>query len=502
MMVRYIKVEPDTTKVLPYLRAIGEDFRIGNRYPLYYRHMDRTELYLQLVMEQPILLAPVFLFIIAFAVVPAEKKLFMTLLILVPWLTIARSPGIGPIAAAAKISSGIAYLLIAYSAYLHPGPKRHIPAVVWMYVIVACMGVIYVMTTQERMLALVLRSQWICVTIAGVLTARTIVHFSDLKRVMDAVTWGCIVALIIPLSGLILFPSESFLKGQGRFQPWGVNSNQTGILFALATPLLAYSLMSLKKASLKPLFLSALVLTIGMALLTGSRQTLLAIFLVMIPVIFVMLKRPIVTICILGVAVIGLSWLLSIGQEAEFQRLGTLQTGRIGIWKEYWTEVFPNRPLFGLLGTSGESYFKAVSEVGQHPHNAWFYLMYIGGLSFAAPMVYLTIYSTYSGWKLWKFRKYLPGDPMIYNILVMVLIAMYIQGMFNQVVYWPTYTWSFLHVVLASTFICIWRDIKDGNLQGALLEDSDFSSEDWEQEESVDDENFEDYGKNDHRLVT
>jgi hypothetical protein len=91
---------------------------------------------------------------------------------------------------------------------------------------------------------------------------------------------------------------------------------------------------------------------------------------------------------------------------------------------------------------------------------------------------------------------------MIYNILVMVLIAMYIQGMFNQVVYWPTYTWSFLHVVLASTFICIWRDIKDGNLQGALLEDYDFSSEDWEQEESVDDENFEDYGKNDHRLVT
>ena len=188
---------------------------------------------------------------------------------------------------------------------------------------------------------------------------------------------------------------------------------------------------------------------------------------------------------------------LSVGAEADFQRLGTLQTGRIEIWKAYFTQVFPSRPLFGLLGTSGESYFKALTEVGQHPHNAWLYLMYIGGISFAAPMLYLTIYSTYSGWKVWRYRYNLPGDPMLYNILVMVLVAMYIQGLFNQVVYWPTYTWSFLHVVLASIFICIWRDIKSGNTQWALIDDQDFFEEDWEQDNSSEKENFEDYGTTD-----
>jgi hypothetical protein len=72
---------------------------------------------------------------------------------------------------------------------------------------------------------------------------------------------------------------------------------------------------------------------------------------------------------------------------------------------------------------------------------------------------------------------------------MMVLIAMYIQGLFNQVVYWPTYTWSFLHVVLASLFICIWKSIKDGGIEDGLYDDhSEFSDEEFETNEE-----FEDY---------
>ena len=463
--------------------------------------MDRIEIYLQIISEQPILLVPIVLCIIAFFAIPADKKLFMSLVILVPWLTIARSTGMGPFAVAAKLSSGIAYLLIAYSAFTHPGHKRQIPWIVWMFVIVGCMGIFYVFTTQERTLALVLRSQWVCLTLAGVLTAQTIVYLSDFRRVIDALTWGCVFALIVPLSGLILFPTESFLRGVGRFQPWGANSNQIGMLFALATPLLVYTLISTKRITMRPLLLSALIAALGMALMTGSRQTMLAIFLVLIPVIMVMVKRPIITICALGVAFVGLSVVLSIGEEADFQRLGSLDSGRLDIWKLYFTQVFPSRPLFGLLGTSGESYFKAVSEVGMHPHNAWFYLMYVGGISFAGPMLYLTMYSTYSAWKVWRYRYNLPGDPMLYNIMFMVLVAMYIQGLFNQVVYWPTYTWSFLHVVLSSIFICIWRDIKSGNTKWALIDDQDFYEDDWEQESSADEENFEDYGTTDSSPV-
>jgi len=108
-------------------------------------------------------------------------------------------------------------------------------------------------------------------------------------------------------------------------------------------------------------------------------------------------------------------------------------------------------------------------------------------------MVYLTIYSSICGYKIWKVRTYLPGDPLLYSILFVLLIAMYIQGLFNQVVYWPTYTWSYLHVVLASIFICVWRDIRDGKIEEALYDDEPY--DEYYEEEQV--EEFEDFGSED-----
>jgi hypothetical protein len=456
------------------------------------RVMVRTDIYIQLVTQNPLLLAPIFLFVLIFFLTPLDKRLFFSLMILVPWLCIARSGGLGPIAAAAKLSSGIAYLLIAFSALTHPGPKRKIPGTVWMFVLVAIMGIFFVLTVQERMTAIVLRMQWVCVTLAGVLTARTIVSYADLKRVIGALTVGVVFALVLPISSLILFPSESFLRGMGRFQPWGSNSNQTGMLFALATPLLGYAAMSFKRISLRPFFLGLLMITIGMALLTGSRQTLLAIAMVMFPILAVVSKRPIMLMLGIIVAVVALPFVFSLGAEADMERFGSLESARLEIWGAYLTEVFSQRPLFGLLGTSGESYFKSLAEVGQHPHNAWFYLMYLGGATFALPMVVLTVYSSYCGYMVWRVRKMLPGDPLLYSVIVVLLFAMYIQGLFNQVVYWPTYTWSYLHVVLASLFICMWQSIRDGHFDAALYDDE--PSDDYYEETAVnDEEEFEDF---------
>ena len=434
--------------------------------------MDRAEIYLEIVMQQPLLLAPIAIFIFAYALVPSHRRLFVSLMILVPWLTIARSPGMGAFSSAAKLTSGIAYILIAYAAWAHPGPKRQIPMLVWLFVAIAIISIGYVFTTQERMLAIILRMQWVTVTVAGVLTAQTIVRLSDLNRLMNALTWGCLFALIVPFSALVLFPGESFLRGMGRFQPWLANSNQIGMLFALATPLFAYAAMSWR-STLKPLFLSALVLTIAMALLTASRQTMLAIVLVMLPILLALTKRPIITVLGLAISFFVFSFIFTLGEAADFERFSSLQTGRLDIWGAYWTQVFPSRPIFGLLGTSGESYFKALTEVGQHPHNAWFYLMYIGGISIAGPMLYITIYSVFSGWKIWRVRKFLPSEPLLYSLLFMILIAMYIQGLFNQVVYWPTYTWSFLHVVIASLFICMYREMRDISFDSILYQDDE-----------------------------
>lgn len=466
--------------------------------------MDRADIYLEIIAEQPILLLPFAFLIFLFLVTPAEKKLFISLVILVPWLTVARSEELGAIASAAKLTSGFAYLIVAISAAVYPGPKRSIPGVVWMFVILAGISILYVMTTDGVARALVMRLQWTCVTIAGVYTARMIVHYSDLKYLLDALTWGCIFALALPVSAFLIDPLGSFLKGQGRFEPWGANSNQIGMLFALATPLFAYALMTLKKESLKPILMAALVITIGMSVLTASRQTILAIALVMLPVLLVLTKRPIVMVFLVLCGIGGLALIISIAENAEFDRLSSLESGRLDIWMAYMTEVFPKRPIFGLLGTSGESFEKSMNEVGMHPHNAWFYWMYLGGLSLAAPMFYLTVYSSYCGIRIWKMRTFLPGPSLLYSILVALLLTMYFQGLFNQVVYWPTYTWSFLHIVLAALFICLWHDLKDGNISEALYDDSDEAlQEAYDQEYAEDEpEEFEDYDSMNQRPTT
>ena len=90
--------------------------------------MDKVEIYLRLVVEQPLLLLPVVFCIIALLIVPKEKRLFLTLVILVPWLTIARSPDLGPISIAAKLSSGgclFSHCLIC------PGASRSKEAYSW-----------------------------------------------------------------------------------------------------------------------------------------------------------------------------------------------------------------------------------------------------------------------------------------------------------------------------------------------------------------------------------
>jgi len=454
--------------------------------------MDRTDAYLNIVMSNPLLLAPIVGLLLIFLLVPREKRLFLTLMMVTPWLQMGRSQELSTIAAVAKLSSGLAFLLIAFAAWTHPYPKRELPRILWIYPIMAFIWCILIVSVQERGVGIVLRLQWFSVTIAAIMLVRTVVTFSDFMRIINGVTVGCLIALLVPISALVLFPDKSFLRGIGRFQPYGANSNQIGMLFALAAPLLGYAMLTWPK-KFKPFLIVMLSLTLGMALLTASRQTMLAILMTSFPILWVLSKRPIVTMFGLVVGIGGIGWIMSIGGEiAPLERLGSLETGRLQLWWRYITEVFTAHPLFGLFGTSGESYFRS-NIIGQHPHSAWMNMMYHGGLVLFIPMFSMVIYSCYSGLQVWKNRANLAGSPLLYSLVFLLLLAMYVQGSFNQVVYWPTYSWSFLHVVLACFFIIVWHEIREGNIEGAFLEEYDPYDEDIETEEFSELENFEDY---------
>ena len=444
--------------------------------------MERTDIYLEIVMANPILLAPIVGFIALFLLLSPDKRLSFCLLIIVPWLTVARSPGLGTISAAAKLSSGGAFLLLAYAAISHPSEKRDVPGILWLYPVVAFFWLFLILGVEERSVAVVLRLQWLLVTIGALALIRTITTYDDLMNVIKMLTFGCLIALILPISALVLYPEESFLRGLGRFQPWGANSNQIGMLFALSTPLIGYAMMTWERNALRPIFIFLLALIVGMALLTASRMTMLAIVMTTLPILLVVTKRPLMTVLGLGIAAAGLMWIMSMAEDTSMERLGSLESQRTELWGLYIRDVFAERPLTGLLGVTSESYFRS-NVVGQHPHSAWFNMMYHGGILLFIPLSILVCYSTFSAYQVWKYRRELPGSPLFYSIIFMLLIAMYTQGCFNQVVYWPTYTWSFLHVVIAGLFICLWGEIREGNLNYVLRL---YDSEEYEEEDFVD----------------
>ena len=118
-------------------------------------------------------------------------------------------------------------------------------------------------------------------------------------------------------------------------------------------------------------------------------------------------------------------------------------------------------------------------------------MMYHGGFLLFIPQIILVFYSCYSGIRIWMNRKYLSGDPLLYSIVLLLLLAMYVQGSFNQVVYWPTYSWSFLHVAFAVTFITLWNDIRDKGADNALPSGYYDEEEYWEEDPDL--EEFTDY---------
>ncbi len=445
--------------------------------------MDRVEIYIEIVLAQPLLLLPIVALLLFIAVVPDEKKLFLSLVILVPWITVARCQGLGEIAAAAKLTSGGAYLLIAYTAWRHPSEKRTLPIILWLYPLTAFLWLFMILTTDDAAVAIGLRVQWLLVTIAALLLVKTITTYEDFLRVINGLTVGCFVAILIPLSALLMDPAAAFARGIGRFEPHGANPNQIGMLFALSAPLIGLAMMIWKKNSLRPVLVVMLSLSIGMALLTASRMTALSILMGMLPIILLLTKRPVVTVLGLTIGAAVLMYLMSMVEAVSLDRLGSLESGRTEIWSIYIREDFARRPFVGLLGTAGQSYFGS-NSVGQHPHSAWFSIMYQGGLVLLIPLISMVAYSTMASYKVWKNRMYLGGNSLVYSVMCMLLIAMYLQGFFNQVVYWPTYTWSFMHVVLAGLFIAIWKDIEFSGVDYAFPSEEDYYQEPEEFEES------------------
>ena len=412
--------------------------------------MDRIQIYLDIV-PLPVIIGLGMLGALFVLMIPTRLRLWVFLAGLPLWLALSRFPELGAVQAFSKVSGMFYFAVIAFAALTHPGPKRRLPFVLWLYPLLGLLSIFYVLGAEDAAIATVLRIQWFFLTLAALMVVRAITTEEQLVKALYCLFLGSTAAASLAFLAVIKDPGAAFAGGLGRVQPWGANQNHVGPIFILLTPLGLYFGLRSKTTLLKLFAFGAFGLGGVMALLTASRSVVFPIAFLLIFVGWELRRKPLV---IIGAAIAVIPVLVFAGgfiADANVDRLGSLQTERYERWHEY-LGVIMQHPVFGIMFETGELAASA-EEVGGHAHNAYLDALRVYGLSLCIPLFSLALWSIWSTFKVWTRRKQFAKDNLLITMLAAFMAMVYFHGVVTIVIYYSNYTWSFFHVFLSSLFI-------------------------------------------------
>jgi hypothetical protein len=95
-------------------------------------------------------------------------------------------------------------------------------------------------------------------------------------------------------------------------------------------------------------------------------------------------------------------------------------------------------------------------EIGVHPHDAYLEMMYLGGVIYTLPMVFLVLFTIVAAIRVFLDRKHLPIDPLLALIFVFVLAGVYVHAVFGVNGWYPTSAWAFMGLLFGlKSFVCM-----------------------------------------------
>lgn len=419
--------------------------------------MDKFEAYLTVI--DPLQVAAVGMAgVLAILFIPKRFLMPIVLMVLPAWQELGRMPDLFPLSALAKATGVISYGVLILAAFFDKSPKRSVSGLVWVYPAMALIGAAYVLNTEDRMLALVVQFQWFLLTLAAIMVVRTITDEASLLRVVKSLMIGVCLALLLPLSAVLLRPGD---VKYGRFFPWGSNPNQIGVLFLIGMPFGLFLALRARNLITRGYFVFSSAVAGVMGVLCASRSIVYpGVMLAGILAVPMMKKASVIAVAgILGLFAAG--WLASVTEKTDFDRLQSLETGRVETAEEYVREVISQRPIFGLMFSEGEMSRQA-EEVGHHAHNAYLDQLYRYGLSLTAPFLIMAGISMLGAAIAWFHRRKLVNDTLFMTLLAAMMWVVYAHGFVNGSILYPTYTWAFLHVMLSVFFITLLFDRVSG----------------------------------------
>ncbi len=393
--------------------------------------------------------------VVGFLSIPGRLRLYVSVCVMVVWLACNNFADLPYIHVIAKPTTILAFAMTALAAMMHPGPRRQLPGIVWFYVVIAFFQFFFVLTVTDLGFALAIRVLWMMLTISAILLVRCIVDDKALTYVVRALSVSAVVIIGFILLGLIFIPSFK----NGRLEPLGAPSNIGGVIFTSAAPICLYTGIRSPNFMIRTVMFGAAGCGLALAVLTASRSTVITIGIVMFPMLLYMTRRPAITIMAVVIVLGGLFWAFSYGEEfaTKLDRLESLETDRDLTFVWYLREVVRERPLVGLLFSEGQS---VLYESSGNPHNAYLYILYLGGAALFLPIAGMVVYTIYCSYYTWRNRHRLDNDPLLVSMLVAYMAAIYAHGFVNAEIFYATSVWPFLHIFLSVLMITAARDLR------------------------------------------
>lgn len=428
--------------------------------------MDKVENILRLV-PLPVLVLGAILPPLVFLMIPRQWRLPVALMLLPPWLAMNLFHAWGVAFAIAKALAVMGPALIILAAWMHPGPRRQLPGIAWLYVFTAFAGFVYMHGTIDRMHGFANQVQWVLMVGAGLAVTRTIVDADSLRRVLKPLTVGFVITFGMILTSLIVQPRASFSSSWGgRFFPWGANANSIGSYLFLGAPLVLYEAQRAGGLLWAVTCYFATAVGCIMGLLTASRSTVGPLGLALLPLLKGLARNPLFAAIAVVVMLVGVIWTFSLtgDQRVMFGRLGSLESFRYLQADAYMAEI-AKHPVFGLLFVSGQSY-RMSTNLGYIPHNTYTHILWMGGVSYLLPHLVLIGATLLATLRVWRHRLYLPYDPLLITLLSVYVIIMYAHGLTSSLLITSNNIMSFFHIFVSMFFICVARDLKFAHAWG------------------------------------
>ena len=412
--------------------------------------MDRITEHLDAV---PIWLIPVTLLlaVAAFVITPANWRIPVTIGFAWFWLAMGKFVNLGGAHAIAKITAGLPFVLVLLAVSTHRGPKRPLNPVGMIYLFLALIGPLFVIRAPDRNVGLIISFYWILLVSAALMLSRVLIERELFVRIFRVLGVTAVFILLVTASSMIFDRGESFFKLR-RFAPYGANPNQIGVVLILSYAICVATAVNARGVFTRVLMGFLAFMAFGMGWLTASRSVVAPMILFLLPLGIMLGRQPLLVAAVILSGIPAVSYMMSLTEERiQTGRMSNLETSRPEIWAGY-LHVIADQPLMGILESPQNGSYVA-PDVGQHPHNAYLYALYYGGIPYGLLMITVSLIALGATLHVYFRRRDVGMDTLWVTMMCTLLVVILAHGFVNFTMWYATYFWAFIHITLACTML-------------------------------------------------